>query len=84
VLYDDRGDPVAVRRGVDGLVGLQNLQAATGAVRRQHRLQDGHCDSWFVAQLGDVAGARVELCGRTGLGGERVVATVVVANPVTQ
>ena len=84
VANGDRPDAVALDVGTDRLVLEKYLQAAARTVRCEQVRQNRQGDPWFVAKLRHVAIAGVEVTAGSCLGGQGVMAAIVIADSLPQ
>ena len=77
-------DPVALDVRPDRLVLEQDQQPSAGRIGGQHGRQHGQGHPRLVAELRDTAVAGVEGSGRPRLGGHRVMATVIIPDPLPE
>ena len=84
VADDHRANAVALHVGPNRLVLEQAQQPAAGGIGGQHGGQHGQGDPRLVAELRDAAVAGVERSRLAGLGGQGVMAAVILADAPPQ
>src|SRR5690606_31517335 len=62
----------------------KDLERTVSEIRGEHLVKNGEGDAGFVANAGNSAGAGIEIRGGAGGVGERVIAAIVIADPVAQ